>query len=440
MMFSKAHIKATLRLSVPLIIGQFGQILMGVVDSVMVGRLGAAELAAVALGNSLYMAVLVFGIGLTMGMTPLVASRYGAGKFDECGVVLRQGLIAFTVIGLVMSTVTFIGADIIAVMGQPADVTEMAVDYTKTLALSSFPAIIFFAYKNFTDALNVTRPAMIITIAANLVNFAVNWVLIYGNLGFDPMGVVGAGWATFWSRVFMAVGMIAIVLMSRHFKQFDAGFHFRRFDLKLMKRLVYIGTGSGLQYVFEVGAFATASFLIGMIGKDELAAHQIAINLASITYMGALGVSMAAAIRVGQASGQGAPGQVRDAGFSAMTLIVTIMFINGLIFVLFRETLPRIYISDPSVESIASGLLIIAAAFQLADGIQAVGIGILRGLSDIRIPTIITFVAYWVICLPLGYLLGLHTELGVTGVWIGLSTGLILSAILLTIRFQRITK
>jgi len=281
---------------------------------------------------------------------------------------------------------------------------------------------------------------MIIAILANLINAFANWVLIYGKLGFPALELDGAGWATFSSRVFMAVAIMTFVMKNKLFKQYDVSFHFRNINLPIVKKILSLGLPSGTQYFFEVGAFSLAVVMVGWLGTKQLAAHQIAINLASISFMVVLGISVAGSIRVGNAVGMKNITETRRAGFTASFLGASVMFCAGLIFILFRNYLPTLYVGDAVVISYASSLLIIAALFQLSDGVQAVGIGILRGLTDVKIPTAITFIAYWIVGLPVGYLLGFTLELGVQGVWIGLLLGLTTSAILLTLRFNSRSK
>ena len=280
------------------------------------------------------------------------------------------------------------------------------------------------------------KPAMVISILANIINAFANWVLIFGELGFPKLGLAGAAWATLASRTFMAIVIMFYVMRNDKFKQYDVTFHFRGLNIPVIKKILGLGLPSGFQYFFEVGAFSFAVIMIGWIGTNELAAHQIAINLASISFMGVLGISQAASIRVGNAMGEQSVSKIRKAGFTAIVLGAAIMSLAGLTFVLLNKFLPSLYIDDEAVISIASRLIIIAAIFQLSDGIQAVGIGVLRGLTDVKGPTIITFIAYWIISLPIAYLLAFNFNLGVDGVWIGLLIGLTVSAFLLTLRFN----
>ncbi len=432
----KKHIVSTVQLAYPVIIGQLGIIMMGVVDSLMVGKLGAAPLAAAALGNSLTFIVLIIGIGVSMAVTPLVAIAVGAHKFEDCGIYFRQSLLVNTIFSILLAVLIFFAADLIQYFDQPLDVQFQAGSYMRILGFSSLPLMLFQTYKQFIEGLSIMRPAMIIALLANIINAFTNWLLIFGNWGFPELGLDGAGWATFASRGFMAAAIMLFVMNTKFFRQYDVSFHFKSINWSVIKKILSLGLPSGFQYFFEVGAFSFAVVMVGWLGTVQQAAHQIAINLASISFMAVLGISVAGSIRVGNAVGKKDIEGTRQAGFTASLLGAAVMTFAGIIFVLLRDFLPTLYVSDETVISYASSLLIIAALFQISDGMQAVGIGILRGLTDVKIPTAITFIAYWIVGLPVGYLLGFNFELGVQGVWIGLLLGLTTSAILLTLRFN----
>ena len=436
----QAELSKTIKLAYPVIIGQLGIIMMGVVDSIMVGRLGSVPLAAASLGNSLIFLILIIGIGSSIVVSPLVAILVGGKRYSECGVYFRQSLLVNIVLSFLMIGVVLIGVNFIKYLNQPPEVIELTIIYMSIVGLSAFPLMIFQSYKQFIEGLSVMKPAMIISLLANLINAFVNWVLIFGELGFPKLGLAGAAWATFASRAFMAVVIMIYVMKNVKFKQYDVTFHFRGINFPVIKKLLSLGLPSGFQYFFEVGAFTFAVIMIGWIGANELAAHQIAINLASISFMAVLGISQAASIRVGNAMGDQNIADVRKAGFTGIILGASIMLLAGCSFILLNNFLPTLYIDDEVVISIASRLIIIAALFQLSDGTQAVGIGILRGLTDVKGPTIITFIAYWIISLPIAYLLAFNFKLGVDGVWIGLLIGLTVSAILLTLRFNHKSK
>ena len=440
MIYFKKHIISTFQLAYPVIIGQLGIIMMGVVDSLMVGKLGAAPLAAAALGNSITFIVLIIGIGVSMAVTPLVAIAVGAHNFEDCGIYFRQSLLVNSIFSILLAVLIFFAADLIKYFDQPLEVQFQAESYMRILGFSSVPLMLFQTYKQFIEGLSVMRPAMIIALLANIINAFTNWLLIFGNWGFPALGLDGAGWATFASRGFMALAIIGFVMNNKFFKQYDVSFHFRSINWPVIKKILSLGLPSGFQYFFEVGAFSFAVIMVGWLGTQQQAAHQIAINLASISFMAVLGISAAGSIRVGNAVGKKDITETRRAGFTASFLGASIMFLSGIIFIFFRNFLPTLYVNDEVVISYASSLLIIAALFQISDGTQAVGIGILRGLTDVKIPTAITFIAYWIVGLPIGYLLGFNFELGVQGVWIGLLLGLTTSAILLTLRFNSRSK
>lgn len=436
MKITKLEIINTFKLAYPVIIGQLGIVMMGVVDSMMVGKLGPIPLAAASLGNSLIFLILIIGIGSSIVVSPLVAILVGAKRYSECGVYFRQSLVVNIAVSIVMIVIILLGVNFIYALKQPKEVIDQTIIFMTIVGLSALPLMIYQTYKQFIEGLSVMKPAMIIALLANIINFLGNWILIFGKLGLPALGIAGSAWATFSSRVFMAVALMIYVMKNKKFRQYDVTFHFRGLNFAIIKKILRLGLPSGFQYFFEVGAFSFAVIMIGWIGANELAAHQIAINLASISFMAVLGISQAASIRVGNAVGEQNISNVRKAGFTGILIGIFIMLISGMIFITFNDLLPELYISDEKVIEIASRLIIIAALFQLSDGTQAVGIGVLRGLTDVKGPTIITFIAYWVISLPVAYMLAFTFRLGVDGVWYGLLIGLTASAIMLTLRFN----
>ncbi len=340
----KESVKETLILSYPVIIGQLGVMMMGVMDSIMVGRVGAAPLAAASLSTGIFILVFIVGIGISIAVTPLVAIAVGARNYEECGLYFRQSLIVNCFTGLILMAVTILSADLLKYLDQPPMVVYHAESYLRILGLSILPASLFNSFKQMIEGLSVMKPAMVITIAANLINVAVNWVLIYGNLGFPALGLDGAGWATFFSRVFMAAALGFYVMRNPYFKQYDIKFNFREFNLPIIKKILRLGLPSGIQYFFEVGAFSFAAIMVGWLGTDQLAAHQIALNLASVSFMAILGISAAGGIRVGNAVGERDTRKIRLAGFTALGLGGSLMFFSGIVFIVFRNLLPFIYI------------------------------------------------------------------------------------------------
>jgi len=296
--------------------------------------------------------------------------------------------------------------------------------------------MLFQSYRQFAEGVSYLKPAMYITLLANIVNILANWIFIYGNLGVAPLGLSGAGIATISSRTFMAITLMLIIKKSPRMKPFDPTLNYRKIDLAMMRRLLGIGIPAGFQYFFEVSAFAASSVMIGWMGTVALAAHQIALNLASITFMVAMGISSAATIRVSNAVGRQDIQGTRAAGFSAVLLCAGFMASAGLIFILLRSFLPTLYISEEAVIDITVSLLVIVAFFQISDGTQAVALGILRGMTDMKIPTLITLVAYWFMGLPSGYFLAFKLNMGIYGVWYGLLISLTASGLFMMIRFN----
>ncbi len=410
--------------------------MMSVVDNAMVGRLGATPLAAAALANNVFFLILVVGLGISYAVTPLVAIAVGNSEKREEGELFKHSFLINVITSIILLVIVLVASNGLKFLKQSPEVVEYAESYFRILAYSSIPLMFFQSYKQFVEGLSIMRPAMIISITANLVNVFANWVLIYGNLGFPRLELDGAGWATFISRCFMMFAMAFFVYKSGRVNKYDLSFKSFHPKLETIKKLLRLGIPSGLQYLFEIGAFAFAAVMVGWLNPESLAAHQIAINLASLTYMVAMGISSAGAVRVGNAVGVKNILEVRRSGFTALSLSIGFMMFAGSIFILFNYQLPHLYINEKIVINIAADLLIIAALFQIFDGTQAVSLGILRGLTDVKIPTIITFFAYWIIALPLAYILGFTFNFGINGIWVGLLFGLFFSGLLLSIRFN----
>ncbi len=431
----KQHLKETVSLSIPVIIGQVGHVMMGVVDNAMVGQVSPYHLAAASIANGLFFIFLVVGLGISYAISPLVAMTAGSGDKTKSSVILRHGFYINMVSAIILTALSFFAAGLIQYMHQSPEVTKLAVSYTRILSFSAVPVMIFQTYRQFSEGLSVMRPPMIITIAANFFHAGANYVLIYGHFGFPRLELDGAGYATLFSRSLMALAMALVVLKSKRFSEYNFKILPFSFDREEGKRILTLGIGSGFQYFFEVGCFVFAAIMIGWIGPYEQAAHQIAMNVASISYMVVIGISAAGTIRVGNAVGSKSILHTRRAGFSALGLAFGFMVCSGISLVFLRSLLPQLYVENKQVIDIASQLLFIAALFQIFDGTQAVGLGILRGITDIKFPTVVTFVSYWIICVPIAYLFGFIFHWGVVGVWIGLLIGLATSAVSLSIRF-----
>ena len=436
----KYHIKETIKLAYPVVIGQLGHMMLGVVDSLMVGRLGAVQLAASSLVNGLILLILVLGIGMSVALTPLVAIAKGSEKHDECGIILRQGLLVNIVFSFLLVVVIYFLADLIHYLNQPVEVAQYAESYLKILNISIIPFMLFQTYKQFSEGLSFTKPPMTILIFSVFINAFLNWILIFGNLGLPRLELDGAGYATLMTRIFMAAAIFIYIRNAKSFQEFDPSLRFKSVNFKVIRKIVNIGVPGGFQMFFEVGGFSFATIMVGWIGVNELAAHQIALNLASITFMVGLGISISVTIRVGNFLGKRDLVEIKKAGYSALFIIAVIMSLFGIMFFAFRNYLPTLYINDVEVIKIASSLIIIAAIFQIVDGLQIVGVGILRGLTDMKAPMVISFIAYWVIGLPVAYLLGFIFDFGVEGIWVSFVVGLTLAAIFFILRFRKFLK
>lgn len=427
-----------LKLAIPVVISQLGHTLVHTADSIIVGHFaGTIPLAAVSLVNSIFTIILVAGIGLAHGLTPLIAQEHGKKNFQECGKLLSNSLFINTISSILLYLIVYYGS--MAVLGhlnQDPEVVVQARPYLKLLGISIIPLMIFNTFKQFAEGLHFTRQAMIISLLGNLLNVCLGITFVKGLFGIEPMGVSGVGWSTLIDRCLMAIVMAVYVLKSKHFREHIKTLSYKSLEKIKALKILKIGGPVALQYTFEISAFSGAAILIGTFGAIPQAAHQIAINLASITYMMSSGISAAATIMSGTNFGKRDLNALRLSANASYHIVLAFMIFTAGLFILCHNILPYIFTFDTAVITAASSLLIIAGFFQLFDGSQVVGLGILRGLGDVNIPTIFTFFAYWIIGVPLGGLLGLHFQLGPVGIWYGLTAGLMTSSILLNFRYR----
>ncbi|WP_282054277.1 MATE family efflux transporter [Maribacter luteus] len=441
--------KYNIRLSVPVILGMLGHTFVAFADNIMVGQLGTAELAAVSLGNSFVFIAMSFGIGFSTAITPLVAEADGGGNKSDAKSALKHGLVLCTVLGLLLFGIILLLKPLMYLMKQPPEVVELAMPYLDLVAFSLVPLIIFQAFKQFSEGLSQTKYPMYATIIANVVNITLNYLLIFGSFGFPKMGIIGAAIGTLVSRCIMVLYIWFLLKGKKKFHDYVTGFNFREIEKKVIQKIISLGFPSALQMLFEVAIFTAAVWLSGVLGKNAQAANQIALNLSSMTFMFGMGLGVAAMIRVGNQKGLRSFKELRRIAQSIflLTLIVEVVF--AALFLWGRHWFPTIYLDvddarnmadNTEVIFLAAQLLLVAAFFQISDGIQVVVLGALRGLQDVKVPTLITFIAYWVIGFPISFYYGLYTDLGSTGIWIGLLTGLSASAIMLYLRFNYLTK
>ncbi len=438
-----------IRLAYPIVMGMLGHTLVGIIDNMMVGQLGATELAAVSLGNSFVFIGMSLGIGFSTAITPLVAASDKEEANEHAKSVFHNGLFLCTLLGLILFGIIFASKPLLYFMGQPKEVVEMAAPYLDIVAFSLVPLIMFQAYKQFADGKSETKYSMWATILANVVNVVVNYFLIFGIWIFPEMGIVGAAIGTIASRIVMLIYIHFLLKNNSKFTFFLSGFKLDEVRASILRKIIALGSPSAMQMFFEVALFTGAIWLSGMLGTTSQAANQIALSLASFTFMFAMGFSVAAMIRVGNQLGEGDFVKLRVVSFSNFLLVMLLQSIFAILFVLFHTHLPYLFLeADPllpvadvsEVVSIASKLLLIAALFQLSDGLQVVVLGALRGLQDVKIPMYITFVAYWMVGFPISIYLGLYTQLKAVGIWIGLFAGLTVAGGLLFWRFQMLTK
>jgi len=441
-MFNKEyrnHYSANFSLAYPIIIGQVGHVITGITDSIMVGNLGSDYLAAASFAHNIFILIFVFGVGVSTGLTPLVGVAKGEENFRECSGLLSTGTIVGIAFGIILTLVILSVYPLLGYMGQTEKVVELAEPYYLITAFSMLPGMLFLTFKQFTEGLSLTKPAMFFSISGNLLNIVLNYFLIYGIWIFPKFELNGAGWATLIARTYMGLAFGAFLFTNPIFKRYINNIGKKYFSRTRMVAMLKLGIPIGLQLILEIAAFSFGAIMIGWLGAQALAAHQIAISLAGTTYLAAGGIASAATIRISTFIGAGNMVDMRRAGYSAFIMAGIFMITTAILFILLRNQLPLIFVNEYEVIRIASGLIIIASMFQLFDGTQVVGLGALRGLKDVKIPTLTALTAYWIIGIPVGYTLAFHFGYGANGVWFGYLTGLFVAAVLLFLRFVKVS-
>jgi MATE family multidrug resistance protein len=432
----KEHIRESLKLAIPVMLTNIGHVMMGVCDNVMVGHLNAQSLAAAGLATVVFNVFLLFGIGVSYAITPLVAEAFGASDRNTISETLRHGLVINFVNGLVLILVVSVGQNLLYHIDQPKEVVELAIPFLNIIMYSLVPVLIYQSFKQFSEGLSNTKVAMVVIWICNVFNVLLNYLLIYGHWGLPALGLNGAGWATFICRTIMAVAIGAYIYYSPVFREYRDAFSFGRYSKKLFGKILNLGIPSGVQFIFEVAAFDFSLVMMGWLGTKTQAAHQIAINLATLSYLTTAGLAAAATVRVGYFLGKKDVINLRTATYSLLSIALIVMSLCAFMFIVGRTWLPSLYISDPEVISITASLLIVAGIFQLSDGTQVVCASALRGMQDVKLPSSFIFVAYWLVGLPLGYWLGIKAGYGATGIWLGLLIGLTLTAIAMFFRLR----
>ncbi|MDP1570957.1 MAG: MATE family efflux transporter [Vicinamibacterales bacterium] len=427
-----------LRLAVPVVLAELGWMSMGIVDTLMVSPLGPAAIGATGIGTSLHMAFAVFGMGLLLGLDTFVSQAYGAGDVDECHRWLVQGIWLAVLVTVPLMLVCVVVLLAIPSLGFHPEVMPPLQGYFAVVLWSTLPLLLYAAFRRYLQGMHIVTPVMFALISANVVNIVSNWMFIYGHLGMPAMGVPGAAWATFVSRVYMLVVLFVAVLVYDRWRKSGLPAVIWRLDMVRLRRLVTLGFPAASQVTLEIGVFAAATALAGQIDPVSSASHQIALNIAAFAFMVPLGVASAGAVRVGNRIGAGDLEGARRAGWTAILLGVGFMAMTGVLFLVAPRFLIGLFSRDAAVLALGASLLFVAAVFQLFDGLQAVATGALRGLGDTRTPMVTNFAGHWLFGLPLGYWLCFPLGLGVIGLWWGLSGGLIVcGAVLLTVWYKR---
>lgn len=440
--------KYNFKIAYPVILGMLGHTLVGFVDNVMVGKVGITELGAAALGNTAIFIAMSFAIGFSVATTSLVAMNDEAGDKQAVQSILNHSMLLNIILSVVLFLLMFFVEPVMRITGQSENVIALAVPYTHLVAFSLVPLGIFNSFKQFADGLSMTKYAMYITLLANLINIFGNYLFIYGNWGCPKLGVFGAGIGTLISRIAMPIMLYYMLKYLPKTKEYVTHISFKNITKSMIRKISNIGLPTGLQMIFETGVFSAAIWISGMLGENQLSANQIALNLSTMTFMVANGLGITAMIRVGNQLGAKNYANLRRVALSVFLLVLCTQAFFATLLAVFRDWLPSLYLEMDNTEKAANNslviaeaanLLLIAAIFQISDGLQVTALGALRGLQDAKVPMYITFVSYWLIAFPILYVLGVHTSLGNMGVWIGLLVGLTVAAVCLLYRFNRIS-
>ena len=426
-----------LNLAVPVVVAEMSWVTMGTVDILMVRALGPSAIGAVGVGSMLFLALAVFGIGVLLGLDTVIAQSFGAGQRDECHRWFVHGVVMSVMLTIPLTLVAWVAIARLDLWGFDLTVLNLTEPYLRIVTWSVLPLLLYTAFRRYLQAMGVVKPTMVILLTANLVNVLANWMLIHGNLGAPALGVDGAGWATFISRSYLALGLLSVVV----WRDARTDYGLRRvswvIERSRLRQLLWLGLPAAMQVTLEVGVFSAASALAGRLAPVALAAHQITLNMASFTFMVPLGLASAAAVRVGHAVGRQDTYGANQAGWTAVMLGVFCMAFASAIFLLIPSRLMGLFTVDLTVVDLGVTLLFVAAIFQIFDGLQGVLTGALRGIGDTRTPMFLNLAGHWAFGLPLGYTICFVLGYGVVGLWIGLSAGLIVVSLLLLMVWGR---
>lgn len=434
----KGEYSKTLRLAVPIALSQAGQLAVQIVDNAMVGYLGPVPLAGVAFGGNVFFFLFIFGMGLAIGITPIVGEMYAQGRHRSTAQILQNSVALYFCIGVLISIVQFATIPLFGYMNQPGEVIAAGTPYYRYLAWSVIPLMLFFAFRQFLEGVGNTKVAMTITIVSNVVNIIFNWLLIFGKWGFPEMGAAGAGLSTLISRILMPVLLISYFVWNQSFRRYLSFYHRGNWSAEKMRSLLSVGFPISLQMTLEGGAFAITGIMMGWLGTIALAANQIAILISNMAFLIVISIGQATTIRVSHEYGLRNFAAIRRIAGSSYRIGIVWNVAMATAFILCRFLLPKIFTTDPQVIDITGSLLVFVAAFQVFDGLQATSLCILRGMQDVKATSVVAFISYIVINLPIGYLFAFVFEMGPEGLWMGYIFGLGVATMLLIARYRRI--
>ena len=431
----------TLKIAAPLIISNISQIGLGLIDSAMIGAVDYRQLAASSLVLNVIAIPQVLCMGMAISISPLAAIANGQNNIFQASKVLFNGFLLSVCVALFIAITLVLSHHLLFHLGQDEIVATLSVPFFKLLAWSLIPMLIFASVKQFCDGLEFTKTAMVLSLASLPLNAFLNWIFIYGRFGFPRMELAGAGLGTLITRSLIAIALMIVVANHHLFKPYiDIRKSAWKVDGRTWRELLHIGIPTSMQYGLEVAAFSVSGIMIGWLGATSQAAHQIALNLATATFMAAAGLSLGGSIRVANAFGRSEKVLLRNIGLSTITGGLIYGFVCGILFIVFRFQLPLLFTNNAEVATVSSGLLVFAALFQISDATQSIGVGLLRGMKDVKMPTAFVAIAYWLIGIPVGYFLSFNLHMGASGIWLGFVTGLSASSLLLNTRFLKMSK
>lgn len=432
----KPFYRRNLTVAFPIMLTQAGQMLVQLADNIMVGHLGTKELAGVSFANSIFIIGIVFCTGFSQGSTPHIGQAYGKGNFRQAGTFFQNSLLIDFIASIAVTAALAGVGFLMPMMGQDPEVLGFAKEYYNIMLWTIVPGIMFFGIRQFSEGIGITKYAMYLTLSANVLNIFLNWVLIYGKLGMPAMGVSGAAISTLISRIMMLAGFITLLLTVYPYRHYLKYFSKTAFHAKQIRQLLSTSFPLSIQSLTEICAFSLSTIMVGWLGATTLAGHQVAQSLSTLSFMIAIGIGAATTIRVSHQYGGGHYKDAKMAATASMHLSMLLMGTAGLLFVIFRNYIPFIYTTDKEVVSITANILILVAIYQIFDALQLSSLASLRALADVKVPMIMSFISYFLVCLPLGYVFGFVLDFGVYGVWTGLMLGLFFAAVLYNTRFR----